>query len=52
MKRGMLASAARRYPALARIATTVADENTPMLRVNEALGYRRERGTGYFQLKL
>ncbi|MFD7262810.1 GNAT family N-acetyltransferase [Streptomyces sp. NPDC059874] len=52
VKRHMLASAAHRYPALRQIATTVADENTPMRRVNETLGYRRERGAAYFQLKL
>lgn len=52
MKLHMAAQAAERYPALRRIATTVADENTPMRTVNESLGYRRERGTAYFQLKL
>ncbi|MFG2986093.1 GNAT family N-acetyltransferase [Streptomyces sp. NPDC048258] len=46
VKRRMLALAAQ------QIATTVADENTPMRAVNEALGYRRERGTAYFQVKL
>ncbi|MDX3538330.1 GNAT family N-acetyltransferase [Streptomyces sp. MB09-01] len=52
VKLHMAAHAAGRYPALRRIATTVADENAPMRRVNEALGYRRERGTAHFQLKL
>ncbi|MEU9304651.1 GNAT family protein [Streptomyces sp. NPDC048269] len=52
VKRRMMALAARRHPALRQIATTVADENTPMRAVNEALGYRRERGTAYFQLTL
>ncbi|MFJ6754487.1 MULTISPECIES: GNAT family N-acetyltransferase [unclassified Streptomyces] len=52
VKLHMAAQAAERYPALRRIATTVADENTPMRTVNESLGYRRERGTAYFQLKL
>lgn len=52
VKQRMLAEAARRYPALRRIGTTVADENTPMLAVNEALGYGRERGAAVFQLKL
>ncbi|MFB7180437.1 GNAT family N-acetyltransferase [Streptomyces sp. NPDC056257] len=52
VKLHMAARAAGRYPALRRIATTVADENTPMRTVNESLGYRRERGTAYFQLKL
>ncbi|MFD9359305.1 GNAT family N-acetyltransferase [Streptomyces sp. NPDC060031] len=44
--------AAHRYPALRQIATTVADENTPMRTVNEALGYRSERAAAYFQLQL
>ncbi|MFD3549654.1 GNAT family N-acetyltransferase [Streptomyces sp. NPDC058655] len=52
VKQHMLADAVRRHPALRRIGTTVADENTPMRAVNEALGYRRERGAGIFQLKL
>ncbi|MEU9146218.1 GNAT family N-acetyltransferase [Streptomyces sp. NPDC048349] len=52
VKLRMLELAARRHPALRQIATTVADENTPMRAVNEALGYRRERGAAYYQLKL
>ncbi|MFI5760035.1 hypothetical protein ACIA8F_03735 [Streptomyces sp. NPDC051563] len=48
----MLAEEATRHPDLRTIATSVADDNTPMLAVNEALGYRRERGVGYFQLTL
>ncbi|MEU6314538.1 GNAT family N-acetyltransferase [Streptomyces sp. NPDC047014] len=52
VKLHMAAEAARRYPALRQIATTVADENTPMRTVNASLGYHHERGTGYFQLKL
>ncbi|MFI8102501.1 GNAT family N-acetyltransferase [Streptomyces sp. NPDC086023] len=40
------------HPGVRQIATTVADENGPMLAVNEALGYRRERPCGVFQLKL
>ncbi|MFG2996373.1 GNAT family N-acetyltransferase [Streptomyces sp. NPDC048340] len=52
VKLRMLELAAQRYPGLRQIATTVADENTPMRTVNESLGYRRERGTAYFQLKL
>ncbi|MCX5376304.1 GNAT family N-acetyltransferase [Streptomyces sp. NBC_00091] len=44
--------AAGRYPGLRRIGTTVADDNTAMLRVNASVGYRRERGAGLFQLKL
>ncbi|WP_328927322.1 GNAT family N-acetyltransferase [Streptomyces sp. NBC_00190] len=52
VKRRMLELAGQRYPALRQIATTVADENAPMRAVNEALGYRQERGAAYFQLKL
>ncbi|MCJ0874657.1 GNAT family N-acetyltransferase [Streptomyces sp. AP-93] len=52
VKLRMLAEAATRHPDLRTIATSVADDNTPMLAVNAALGYRRERGLGYFQLKL
>ncbi len=52
VKLRMLELAAHRYPALRQIATTVADENTPMRAVNEALGYRREREAAYYQLKL
>ncbi|MFJ6794708.1 GNAT family N-acetyltransferase [Streptomyces sp. NPDC091268] len=52
VKAHMQALTARRHPRLRQIATTVADENIPMRAVNEALGYRRERGTAYFQLTL
>ncbi|MFE2244855.1 GNAT family N-acetyltransferase [Streptomyces virginiae] len=52
VKRHMARQAAARHPRLRRIATTVADENGPMRAVNEALGYRRERGLGIFQIKL
>ncbi|THA84871.1 GNAT family N-acetyltransferase [Streptomyces sp. A0592] len=52
VKRHMAAQAAARHPQLRRIATTVADENAPMRAVNEALGYRRERGVGIYQIKL
>ncbi|MFD9408998.1 GNAT family N-acetyltransferase [Streptomyces sp. NPDC059989] len=52
VKRRMEAEAAGRYPALRQIGTTVADENTPMRAVNEALGYRWERDAAVFQLKL
>ncbi|NXY94991.1 GNAT family N-acetyltransferase [Streptomyces sp. BR123] len=52
VKLRMLAEAADRHPALRAVATTVADENAPMRAVNEALGYRRERGTALFQLTL
>ncbi|MFE2130490.1 GNAT family N-acetyltransferase [Streptomyces amritsarensis] len=52
VKRHMAARAAARHPQLRRIATTVADENGPMRAVNEALGYRRERGVGIYQTTL
>ncbi|MEV7525831.1 GNAT family N-acetyltransferase [Streptomyces sp. NPDC091371] len=52
VKLRMEAELAGRYPALRQIATTVADENAPMRAVNEAVGYRRERAAGIFQLKL
>ncbi|MER5483301.1 GNAT family N-acetyltransferase [Streptomyces sp. NPDC002812] len=52
VKLRMLAEAATRHPDLRTIATSVADDNAPMLAVNAALGYRRERGVGYFQLTL
>ncbi|MFJ7270161.1 GNAT family N-acetyltransferase [Streptomyces sp. NPDC099050] len=52
VKLRMLAEAATRHPDLRTIATSVADDNAPMLAVNAALGYRRERGVGYFQLQL
>ncbi|MCY0932778.1 GNAT family N-acetyltransferase [Streptomyces sp. H34-S4] len=52
VKLRMLAEAAALHPSLRTIATSVADDNTPMLAVNASLGYRRERPAGYFQLKL
>ncbi|OKK21222.1 hypothetical protein AMK16_10555 [Streptomyces sp. CB00455] len=52
VKLRMLAQAAARYPALRAVRTTVADANTPMRAVNEALGYRRERDAAVLQLKL
>ncbi|MFC9427422.1 GNAT family N-acetyltransferase [Streptomyces sp. NPDC056987] len=39
-------------PGIREISTTVADDNRPMLAVNEALGYRRERPAGVFRTKL
>ncbi|MFJ7999825.1 GNAT family N-acetyltransferase [Streptomyces sp. NPDC096310] len=39
-------------PGVREISTVVADDNRPMLAVNEALGYRRERPAGIFQTKL
>ncbi|MCX4958492.1 GNAT family N-acetyltransferase [Streptomyces virginiae] len=52
VKLHMLELARHRYPALRRIATTVADENTPMRAVNESLGYRLDRPAAYYQLSL
>lgn len=52
VKLGMLTQATARFPALREITTSVADENTPMRTVNAALGYRRERAAGIFQIKL
>ncbi len=52
VKLRMLGEATARFPALREIATSVADENTPMRAVNAALGYRRERAAAIFQIKL
>jgi len=52
VKRHMMATVAEARPAVREIGTTVADENGPMLAVNERLGYRRERTAGYFQVTL
>ncbi|MER5727779.1 GNAT family N-acetyltransferase [Streptomyces sp. NPDC002138] len=52
VKRRMLVDVTAAYPRVREIVTAVADENAPMRGVNEALGYRRERGVGLFQLKL
>ncbi|MEV0412103.1 GNAT family N-acetyltransferase [Streptomyces sp. NPDC050448] len=52
VKLRMLTEATARFPALREITTSVADENTPMRTVNAALGYRRERAAGIFQIKL
>ncbi|MFF1340213.1 GNAT family N-acetyltransferase [Streptomyces sp. NPDC058290] len=52
VKLRMLGEATARFPALREVATSVADENTPMRAVNAALGYRRERAAGIFQIKL
>ncbi|MBT2395869.1 N-acetyltransferase [Streptomyces sp. ISL-100] len=43
---------AQQQPHVRWIGTTVADENRPMLVVNEALGYGRERASGIFQTKI
>ncbi|MFJ7587421.1 GNAT family N-acetyltransferase [Streptomyces sp. NPDC097617] len=52
VKLHMLDLARNRYPDLRLIATTVADENTPMRTVNERLGYRLARPAAYYQLSL
>ncbi|MGW6846250.1 GNAT family N-acetyltransferase [Streptomyces sp. NPDC054958] len=52
VKLHMLEQARHRYPALRRIATTVADENIPMRAVNASLGYRLDRPAAYYQLTL
>ncbi|MGW6985139.1 N-acetyltransferase family protein [Streptomyces sp. NPDC054932] len=52
VKLHMLELARHRYPGLRRIATTVADDNTPMRAVNESLGYRPGRPAAYYQLSL
>ncbi|MEU0374707.1 GNAT family N-acetyltransferase [Streptomyces sp. NPDC006283] len=52
VKRHMMDVVAAAHPGVREVATTVADENGPMLAVNEQLGYRRERAIGYFQTKL
>lgn len=52
VKLRMLRELARRQPHVRWIGTTVADENGPMLAVNEALGYARERAAGIFQTTL
>ncbi|MEU1893309.1 GNAT family N-acetyltransferase [Streptomyces pristinaespiralis] len=52
VKRHMMGVVATEWPAVRETATTVADDNGPMLKVNEQLGYRREREIAYFQTKL
>ncbi|WP_052457026.1 MULTISPECIES: GNAT family N-acetyltransferase [unclassified Streptomyces] len=52
VKRHLLAGLHERHPGVREISTTVADENTSMLAVNESLGYRRERPAGLFEAKL
>jgi GNAT superfamily N-acetyltransferase len=52
VKRHMMGVVATECPGVRETATTVADENGPMLAVNEQLGYRREREIGYFRTKL
>ncbi|MFD3483563.1 GNAT family N-acetyltransferase [Streptomyces sp. NPDC058665] len=52
VKRRLLGTLAERHPGVREISTTVADDNGPMLAVNAALGYRRERPAAIFQAKL
>ncbi|MFC8830057.1 GNAT family N-acetyltransferase [Streptomyces sp. NPDC057137] len=52
VKRHLLGTLAERHPGVREISTSVADDNAPMLAVNAALGYRRERPAGIFQAKL
>lgn len=52
VKRHMLGTLAERHPGVREITTSVADDNAPMLAVNAALGYRRERPAGIFEAKL
>ncbi|MFP1628413.1 GNAT family N-acetyltransferase [Streptomyces sp. 5K101] len=52
VKRHMMGVVAAACPGVREIGTTVADDNGPMLAVNERLGYRRERTAGYFQTTL
>ncbi|WP_330173916.1 GNAT family N-acetyltransferase [Streptomyces sp. NBC_01498] len=52
VKRHLLATLAELHPGVREISTSVADDNAPMLAVNAALGYRRERPAGIFQAKL
>lgn len=52
VKRRLLSTLAERHPGVREISTSVADDNAPMLAVNAALGYRRERPAGIFQAKL
>lgn len=52
VKRHMLGTVSALQPGVREIATTVADDNGPMLAVNARLGYRRERPVAFFQAKL
>lgn len=52
VKRHMLGAVSLAQPGVREIATSVADDNGPMLAVNEQLGYRRERTAAVFQAKL
>jgi GNAT superfamily N-acetyltransferase len=52
VKRHLLGRLSELRPGVREISTTVADDNTAMLAVNEGLGYRRERPAGLFQAKL
>ncbi|MEU3186936.1 GNAT family N-acetyltransferase [Streptomyces sp. NPDC006923] len=52
VKRRLLGRLHELLPGVREISTTVADDNTSMRAVNEALGYRRERSAGIFRVKL
>ncbi|NWF29629.1 GNAT family N-acetyltransferase [Streptomyces sp. PKU-EA00015] len=52
VKHHMMGVVAAACPGVREIGTTVAEDNGPMLAVNERLGYRRERTAGYFQATL
>ncbi|MFD7086291.1 MULTISPECIES: GNAT family N-acetyltransferase [unclassified Streptomyces] len=52
VKRHLLGRLSELHPGVREIRTTVADDNTSILAMNEALGYRRERPAGIFQAKL
>ncbi|MEC4021001.1 GNAT family N-acetyltransferase [Streptomyces sp. H27-D2] len=52
VKQRMLEVLRERHPAVREIATTVADDNAPMIAVNAALGYRPERPAAVYQIRL
>lgn len=51
-KRHLIGALHGAHPGVREIGTCVADANLPILAVNAALGYRRERPAGLFQMKL
>jgi GNAT superfamily N-acetyltransferase len=51
-KRHLVGALCGAHPQVREIGTSVADANTPIIAVNAALGYRRERPAGLFQMKL
>ncbi|MEU2625799.1 GNAT family N-acetyltransferase [Kitasatospora sp. NPDC007106] len=52
MKAASIGTARRRHPALEGLMTDTAEENTPMRRANEALGYRPTRRLCHYRLDL